>query len=104
MTADDQVIGTVDAAHFPKGSLTREGATRFVTNGEPETTEDSGPAQVMVGAVESMRLWVYGDGAAMTTMQVMPDNSRPPYRATRVWVRRDGRWQMVISQQTDIAK
>ena len=30
----------------------------------------------------------------------MPENRRPPYRATRVWVKRDGRWQMAASQQT----
>jgi hypothetical protein len=57
---------------------------------------------VTVGEVETMRLWVYGDAAAMTATHVMPDNSRPPYLAARVWVKRNGQWQMTISQQTDI--
>jgi hypothetical protein len=59
-------------------------------------------AAVMVGEVQAMRLSAYGDGAAMTTTHVMPDNSRLPYRAARVWVKRNGQWQMAISAQTDI--
>jgi hypothetical protein len=57
---------------------------------------------VMVGEVEAMRLSVYDDGAAMIASHVMPDNSRPPYRAARVWVKRNGQWQMAISVQTDV--
>jgi len=59
-------------------------------------------ATVTVGEVETMRLAVYGDGAAMIATHTMADNSRPPYRAARVWVRRDGVWQMAISVQTEI--
>jgi hypothetical protein len=57
---------------------------------------------VEVGEVETMRLAVYDDGAAMVASHVMSDNSRPPYRAARVWVKRNGQWQMAISVQTDI--
>ena len=59
-------------------------------------------ATVQVGEVEAMRLAVYDDGAAMVASHVSPDDSRPPYRATRVWVRRNGQWQMAISVQTDV--
>jgi hypothetical protein len=59
-------------------------------------------APVMVGEVQAMRLAVYDDGAAMIATHVMPDNSRPPYQAARVWVKRGGQWQMAISVQTDI--
>ncbi len=59
-------------------------------------------AAVTVGEVQTMRLSVYGDGAAMIASHVMPDSSRPPYRAARVWVKRNGQWQMAISVQTDI--
>jgi hypothetical protein len=38
----------------------------------------------------------------MIATHVMPDNSRPPYQAARVWVKRGGQWQMVVSVQTDI--
>lgn len=54
------------------------------------------------GEVEAMRLSVYGDGAVMTTTQAAPDNSRPPCRATHVWMRRNGQWLMALSAQTDI--
>ena len=57
---------------------------------------------ITVGEIQSVRLSVYGDAAAMITTQMVPDNSRPPYRAARVWVRRNGRWLMTISVQTDI--
>lgn len=59
-------------------------------------------AAVMVSEIQAMRLAVYGDGAAMVASHAMPDNSRPPYRAARVFVKRDGRWQLAISVQTDI--
>ena len=57
---------------------------------------------VTVGEIQTLRLSVYGDAAAMITTQTVPDNSRPPYRATRVWVRRNGQWLMTVSVQTDI--
>ena len=57
---------------------------------------------VRVGEVETMRLVVYDDGAAMIATHVLPDNSRPPYHAARVWVKRNGQWQMVISVQTEV--
>jgi hypothetical protein len=57
---------------------------------------------VKVGEVQAMRLSVYDDGAAMIATHAVPDNSRPPYQAARVWVKRNGQWQMAISVQTDI--
>ena len=55
-----------------------------------------------VGVIQAVRLSVYGDAAAMITTQMVPDNSRPPYRAARVWVKRNGQWLMTVSVQTDI--
>ena len=55
-----------------------------------------------VGEIQAVRLSVYGDAAAMIATQMVPDNSRPPYRVARVWVRRNGQWLMTISVQTDI--
>jgi len=49
-----------------------------------------------------MRLTAYDNGAAMIATHAVPDNSRPPYCATRVWVKRNGQWQMAISVQTNI--
>lgn len=57
---------------------------------------------VTVGEIQSVRLSVYGDAAAMITTQTVPDNSRPPYRAARVWVRRNGQWLLTVGVQTDI--
>jgi hypothetical protein len=57
---------------------------------------------VAVGEVQSMRLAVYGDAAAMIADQAVPEDSRPPYRAARLWVRRGGQWLLAISVQTDV--
>lgn len=57
---------------------------------------------VTVGEIQAVRLSVYGDAAAMIATQMVPDNSRPPYRAARVWVRRNGKWLLTLSMQTDI--
>jgi hypothetical protein len=59
-------------------------------------------AAVAVGEVQTMRLSVYGDGAAMITTETASDNSHPPYRAARVWVKRNGQWLMAISAHSEV--
>jgi len=59
--------------------------------------------ETFVAEVEWMNLWVKGDAAVMRADHRMPGNRRPPYLATRIWVKRDGRWLMAMSQQTAIA-
>jgi hypothetical protein len=53
-------------------------------------------------AIQSMRLWVYGDGAAMTSANGVPDDTEPLLRIARVWVKRNGQWQMAITVVTDV--
>jgi hypothetical protein len=57
-------------------------------------------AVVRVGEVRTMRLAVYGDSAVMTATDV--DEAGPPYRAARIFVKRQGRWLMAISAHTDV--
>lgn len=64
--------------------------------------QKEGNATVTVGEVQTMRISVYGDGALMIATDAVPDNSRPPYRAARVWVRRNGQWLLALSAHTDI--
>jgi hypothetical protein len=59
-------------------------------------------AETFVAEVVALKFWVLGDAAVMRADHAMPSNRRPPYRATRLWVKRGGRWQMAISQQTTI--
>jgi hypothetical protein len=59
-------------------------------------------AETFVAEVVSLKFWVLGDAAVMRADHAMPGNRRPPYRATRLWVKRNGHWQMAISQQTTI--
>lgn len=60
-------------------------------------------AETFVAEVTRMKLWVFGRVAVMRADHVMPGSRRPPYRATRIWVKRKGRWLMALSQQTTIA-
>jgi ketosteroid isomerase-like protein len=50
----------------------------------------------------TMKVWLLGDSALMTDQQ-QPTTGGNPYQAMRVWVKRDGRWQLVYSQQTVIS-
>jgi hypothetical protein len=59
-------------------------------------------AATTASEVQAMRLAAYGDGAAMVADHIAPDHSRPPYRAARVWVRRNAQWLLAISVQTDV--
>jgi hypothetical protein len=64
--------------------------------------EKSSNVGASVSAIESMRLSVYGDGAAMIANYASPDKARPPYRAASVWAKRNGQWQLVIEVETDL--
>jgi ketosteroid isomerase-like protein len=59
-------------------------------------------AETHVAEVVTLKLWVFDNAAVMRADHAMPGNRRPPYRATRLWVKRNGRWQMALSQQTTI--
>jgi hypothetical protein len=77
-----------------------------VTKAERITTiqqQKQSDAAVVVGEVQSMRLTAYDIAAAMLATHGAPDGSRPAYRAARVWVKRNGQWQLAISVQTDSA-
>jgi ketosteroid isomerase-like protein len=49
----------------------------------------------------TMNVWLFGDTAVMSDQQ-QPTTGGNPYQAMRIWVKRDGRWQLVYSQQTVI--
>ncbi|MCU1298550.1 MAG: hypothetical protein JWO91_2828 [Acidobacteriaceae bacterium] len=49
----------------------------------------------------TMNVWIFGDTAVMSDQQ-QPTRGGNPYQAMRIWVKRDGRWQLVYSQQTVI--
>jgi hypothetical protein len=83
-------------------------------NGNPLTKADrvatirkqsSGSRVTDIGAVvpDSMDVRVFGNTAVMRDTQ-QPTVRARPYRAMRIWAKRDGRWQLVYSQQTTIEK
>jgi uncharacterized protein DUF4440 len=49
-------------------------------------------------AVVSMALWVFGNAAVMSADEEAPSGER--MRATRIWAKRAGLWQITFSQQT----
>ena len=52
--------------------------------------------------IVSMRIVDFSDDAAVMFSEHTPVRGGKPYRNIRVWVQRDGRWQLAISQQSDI--
>lgn len=59
-------------------------------------------AVTAIGRILSMNVWAYADAAVMTAYQEPASGNGPQYRVTRLFVKRDGRWQMALSQQTTI--
>ncbi|MBZ5700471.1 MAG: nuclear transport factor 2 family protein [Acidobacteriia bacterium] len=83
-------------------------------NGNPLTKADriatikkqaQGASTTDIGTVlpGSMTVWVFGETAVMADVQ-QPTIGGDPYRAMRIWVKRDARWQLVYSQQTIIRR
>jgi hypothetical protein len=68
----------------------------------------SSSARLQSNPVDDMVVRVYGN-TAVVTARATPTGVRAgqefrrSVRYTRVWVRRDGRWQIVLFQQTAIA-
>jgi hypothetical protein len=50
----------------------------------------------------AMEIHDFGDNSAVMISQHFPYRGGKPYRNVRVWVLRDGRWQLAISQQSTI--
>jgi hypothetical protein len=53
-----------------------------------------------LSSVQTMRLWVFGDGAAMITTDGAGETSPPLLHTARVWVKRNGQWLMAVSART----
>ncbi len=66
---------------------------------EEKKKEDIPPVMT---AIQSMRLWVYDDAAAMTSVNGAPDDTEPLLRVARVWVKHNGQWQIAISMVTNV--
>jgi len=57
-------------------------------------------APAIMPPVQTMRLWVFGEGAAMISANGAPNETDPLLRIARVWAKRNGQWLMEISVQT----
>ena len=52
--------------------------------------------------VTAMRIYDFGTNTAVMTSQHTPYRGGRPYTNVRIWVLRDGRWQLALSQQVAI--
>ena len=52
--------------------------------------------------VTSMRIYGFGSNAAIMNSQHTPYRGGKPYTNVRIWVSRDGRWQLALSQQVTV--
>jgi ketosteroid isomerase-like protein len=117
--AEQEIIAAFEAAEAAFADNDADAWVRYVaeeymifrSEGRPDTkaeeaasvrTRKNAGLPTAVGEVASMQLWVFGDTAVMTANHGSPGVHQLPYGATRVWVRRDGRWQMALSRHTDI--
>jgi hypothetical protein len=106
-----QAIAKATFAHDAE-AYAKHFAAEFVhyESGFPPVSKSQGVARIeaekahsspsILSAIQSMRLWVYGDGAAMISTNGAPDESEPLMRVARIWVKRNGQWQMAISALT----
>ena len=108
-------LETAVAGHDP-AEWARHAADEFVVirqryTGSPTTKADrmaqieeakKSGAVSLPGKVVWLQMWVFGDAAVQLTRHVPAVGNPAPYRVSRVWVKRDGRWQMAVSQQTSI--
>ncbi len=93
--------GKYIADEFVVYATGRPPVTRSERMATIERRKESGITGAL-GEVQNMRLAVYGDGALMIASEAASDESRPPHRAARVWVRRNGQWLMAVSLHTDV--
>jgi hypothetical protein len=84
--------------HYQSGYAPISKSSRIATIEEQKAQNT--PA--VLSAIQNMRLWVFGDGAAMISSDGVGDDSEPLLRVARVWVKRNGQWQMALSAQTVI--
>jgi hypothetical protein len=54
----------------------------------------------VLSSIQTMRLWVFGDGAAMITTDGTGEGSEPLLHTARIWVKRNGQWLMAINART----
>ena len=54
--------------------------------------------------VSAMRIYDFGTNSAVMTSQHTPYRGGKPYTNVRIWVLRDNRWQLALSQQVAIQK
>jgi len=64
--------------------------------------KEQGGVGVPGDPVTSMRMSDFGGDGVVIVSHHVPRNGGKPYYNIRVWVYRDGRWQIVVSQQTTI--
>jgi ketosteroid isomerase-like protein len=102
VTRNDPAAWTTHVADEFVVTRTRQHPTDKAARMAFMATQRAINAETFVAEVVTLKFWVLGDAAIMRADHAMPGNRRPPYRATRLWVKRDGHWQMAVSQQTTI--
>lgn len=64
--------------------------------------KEAGEAGPPGDPIVSMRMFDFGDHAAVMLSRHNPYRGGKPYYNVRVWINRDSRWQLAVSQQTVI--
>jgi ketosteroid isomerase-like protein len=102
---DREAVGSVLAADWSVIDLTG----RVLTKAEVMKEFGSGDRRIESGSVDDLNVRVFGDIAIVTGRSVLTGSyqgkkASVTQRFTDVFIKRDGRWQAVASQGTQIAQ
>lgn len=97
--ASDWALRVADEFVIINDHTARTKAERVALLKEQEATGESGPPG---DPINKIRMFDFGKNAAVMLSRHTPHHGGKPYYNVRVWVLRDGRWQLVASQQTTI--
>ncbi|MFZ0885955.1 MAG: nuclear transport factor 2 family protein [Candidatus Acidiferrales bacterium] len=97
--ASDWALRVADEFVIVNDHTARTKAERVALLKKQQAAGEPGPPG---DPIHTIRMFDFGNDAAVMLSQHTPHHGGKPYYNVRVWVLRDGRWQLVASQQTTI--
>jgi uncharacterized protein DUF4440 len=97
--ASDWALRVADEFVIINDHTSRTKAERVALLTKQQAAGEAGPPG---DPIRTIRMFDFGKDAAVMLSRHTPHQGGKPYYNVRVWVLRDGRWQLVASQQTTI--
>ncbi|MGB8442770.1 MAG: hypothetical protein WCE26_25485, partial [Candidatus Acidiferrales bacterium] len=97
--ASDWALRVADEFVIINDHTARTKAERVASLTKQQAAGEAGPPG---DPIHTLRMFDFGKDAAVMLSQHTPYHGGKPYYNVRVWVLRDGSWQLVASQQTTV--